>query len=106
MSSLALTVAQAYAENARLGGAGGTEGAGARTEAVGADFGAMLRSSLGEATTIGRDAEAKAAASLTGQAELVDVVTAITAAESTLETIVAVRDRVIAAYQEISRMPI
>jgi flagellar hook-basal body complex protein FliE len=35
-----------------------------------------------------------------------DVVTAVTNAEVALDTVVAVRDRVISAYQEIMRMPI
>jgi flagellar hook-basal body complex protein FliE len=34
------------------------------------------------------------------------VVTAVTNAELTLETVVAVRDRVVQAYQDILRMPI
>ena len=41
-----------------------------------------------------------------GDASLVDVVTAISAAEVALETAIAVRNRVIEAYQEIMRMPI
>ncbi len=46
------------------------------------------------------------AAQVQGNAELIDVVTAISAAEASLETMLAVRDQVIAAYQEIMRMPI
>ena len=42
----------------------------------------------------------------TGKADLVDVVTAVAAAEATLETVVTVRDQVIKAYQDILRMPI
>jgi flagellar hook-basal body complex protein FliE len=41
-----------------------------------------------------------------GQANIVDVVTAIAAAETQLQTVIAVRDQVIQAYQEILRMPI
>ncbi|MEL6361101.1 MAG: flagellar hook-basal body complex protein FliE [Pseudomonadota bacterium] len=41
-----------------------------------------------------------------GEADLVDVVTAISAAEVSLEAAIAVRNRVIEAYQEIMRMPI
>jgi flagellar hook-basal body complex protein FliE len=41
-----------------------------------------------------------------GKGDLVDVVTAITESEAALETLVAVRDRMIAAYEEIMRMPI
>jgi flagellar hook-basal body complex protein FliE len=46
------------------------------------------------------------AAQVAGKTELVDVVTAISAAEASLETVMAVRDQVISAYQEIMRMPI
>ena len=41
-----------------------------------------------------------------GKAELVDIVTAVANAETTLETVISLRDRVITAYQEIMRMPI
>ena len=41
-----------------------------------------------------------------GQGEIVDMVTAITNAELTLETVIAIRDRVISAYQDIIKMPI
>ena len=43
---------------------------------------------------------------MVGQANLQDVVEAVNAAEVTLQTVVAVRDRMIAAYQDIIRMPI
>ena len=43
---------------------------------------------------------------VTGEAELVDVVTAMAAAEVQLESVIAVRDQVIKAYREIMQMPI
>jgi len=43
---------------------------------------------------------------VTGKAQLSDVVTAVSNAEVTLQTVVAVRDKVISAYQDILRMPI
>ena len=43
---------------------------------------------------------------MTGQVDIRDVVMAVNNAEVTLQTAVAVRDKVIAAYQEIMRMPI
>jgi flagellar hook-basal body complex protein FliE len=46
------------------------------------------------------------AKAVTGEADLTDVVTAVTNAELTLQTVVSVRDRLISAYQEIMRMPI
>jgi flagellar hook-basal body complex protein FliE len=39
-------------------------------------------------------------------ADLQQVVNAVTAAELTVQTVTAVRDRVISAYQEVLRMPI
>jgi flagellar hook-basal body complex protein FliE len=47
-----------------------------------------------------------AAQGATGQGDVVQVVNAVTAAELTLETVVAIRDRVISAYQDIMKMPI
>ena len=46
------------------------------------------------------------ATSVQGKGSLIDVVTAVTSAEASLETVMAVRDQVIQAYQEIMRMPI
>ena len=54
----------------------------------------------------GCKAEAQALATAAGKADVVDVVTAVAESEAALETLVAVRDRVIAADQEIMRMPI
>jgi flagellar hook-basal body complex protein FliE len=41
-----------------------------------------------------------------GNVDIRDVVMAVNNAEVTLQTVVAVRDKVIAAYQDIMRMPI
>ena len=49
--------------------------------------------------------ETMSAKAVTGDASLPDVVQAVNAAELTLSTVVAVRDRLINAYQEIMRMP-
>jgi flagellar hook-basal body complex protein FliE len=53
-----------------------------------------------------RHAESQIAAHAQGKTELVNVVTAVASAQSSLETVIAVRDQVISAYQEIMRMPI
>lgn len=91
----------AYAQAAKMGA-----GEAAAAAAPGASFGDMLSNVLGEATSTGRAAEAKAGELMTGKGDIVDVVTAVNAAEMSLETVVAIRDRVIAAYQDIMRMPI
>jgi flagellar hook-basal body complex protein FliE len=44
--------------------------------------------------------------SLTGKASITDLVTAVSEAELTLNTVVNIRDRMISAYQDILRMPI
>lgn len=93
----------AYAQAAKMGGAGAGESVAA---APGSSFGDMLSSVLGETSSTGRAAEAKASELMQGKGDLVDVVTAVNAAEMSLETVVAIRDRVIAAYQDIMRMPI
>jgi flagellar hook-basal body complex protein FliE len=53
-----------------------------------------------------KSAEAASARQVAGKGDLIDVVTAIGAAETALDTMVAVRDRVIGAYSEIMRMQI
>jgi flagellar hook-basal body complex protein FliE len=94
----------AYAQAAKIAGAGA--GGEAAQAAPGGAFGDFLASVMNDATTTGRAAEQKAAAAVQGKGDLVDVVTAVNAAEMTLETVVAIRDRVISAYQDIMRMPI
>lgn len=69
-------------------------------------FGAVLERSLKDAVQTAKTGEAAMAGGATGKAELVDVVTAVANAETTLETVISLRDRVITAYQEIIRMPI
>ncbi len=41
-----------------------------------------------------------------GKANMVDVVTAVAESETAIQTMVAVRDKVIAAYEDILKMPI
>ena len=42
----------------------------------------------------------------TGKANMVDVVTAVAETEVAIDAMVAVRDKVIAAYEDIMKMPI
>jgi flagellar hook-basal body complex protein FliE len=72
----------------------------------GAGFGAALTRALEQAVEVGRTADAAATSALTGQGSVTDVVLAVGRAELTLQTAVAVRDRVVAAYQDVMRMPI
>ena len=108
---MALTSAAvgAYAATQNLMSSGGA----ARTAAVSAGegagaggFGALLEQAIGGVSSAGRAAEAQAVAAASGKADLVSVVTAVAESETALQTLVAVRDRVISAYEEIMRMQI
>ncbi len=66
----------------------------------------MVNDSLKSAAVTGREAEELSLKQISGEADLKDVVTAVANAEHTLETVVAVRDKVLNAYQEILKMPI
>ncbi|HEX2760638.1 MAG TPA: flagellar hook-basal body complex protein FliE [Rhizomicrobium sp.] len=50
--------------------------------------------------------EQAAQAQVAGKSNIVDVVNAVNSAELTLNTVVAVRDKVVQAYQSILNMPI
>lgn len=75
-------------------------------ETTGSSFLDMVRGAALDAVDSSRRAEQISAEGVAGQADVTQVVTAISEAEATLNTVVAVRDRVISAYQEILRMPI
>ncbi len=94
--------AKAYA--AAQNQAAGAVGAG--PESAGGAFADMVKSAMNEAVHASRTAEVKMADHVQGKAELVDVVTAVASAQASLQTVMAVRDQVISAYQEIMRMPI
>jgi len=69
-------------------------------------FADLLRTSVGDSISTMRAGETMSARAVTGDASLPEVVQAVTAAELTLQTVVAVRDRLINAYQEIMRTQI
>jgi flagellar hook-basal body complex protein FliE len=99
-----LSAANAYSALARL-----TDPAAALSKAGdgnGGGFGAMLKEAIGSVAEAGRKSDAQAQSMAAGKANVVDVVTAVAETEVAVEAMVAVRDRVINAYEEIMRMPI
>jgi flagellar hook-basal body complex protein FliE len=99
----------AYAATQKLLSSGGQAGglASGLSGATGSGgFSAMLEKAVGSVAESGRKAETQAIAAANGKADLVDVVTAVAESETALQTLVAVRDKVISAYEEIMRMPI
>jgi len=73
---------------------------------TGPSFSELLGDAGKSAIESGMESEKVGLQSLTGDAGLVEIVTAVSDAEITLETVVSVRDRVIQAYQDIIKMPI
>lgn len=73
---------------------------------VAGSFGNIVQTMVGDTAATLRTAEAESAKQVAGKGDLIDVVTAVGAAESALNTIVAVRDRMVNAYSEIMRMQI
>lgn len=69
-------------------------------------FAELLQSVVTQTAEQTRGAEVQMAQNVQGQGNLIDVVTSISAAEASLETVLAVRDQVISAYKEIMAMPI
>ncbi|WP_425104812.1 flagellar hook-basal body complex protein FliE [Ancylobacter sp.] len=92
-----------------VGGTGSTAATSATSAvrpAAGTGFSDMLADISGQAVSSLQGAEAAAITGLQGKASVQHVVQTIMAAETTLQTALAVRDKVVAAYQEISRMAI
>ena len=74
--------------------------------ASGPSFSQVLQTAVGELTHSSKAAEKQMMAHAAGKSELIDVVTSLSSAQASLETVMAVRDQVISAYQEIMRMPL
>ena len=70
------------------------------------DFSSMLSKLAHNAVNVEKTAEKQTVAAAAGNADLNSVVMAVAEAELTLNTVVAVRDKVLEAYREIIRMPI
>lgn len=75
-------------------------------QSQGPNFGELVNSVINDAVKSSRNAETQMIGQAQGKVELVDAVTAISSAQTSLETVMAVRDQVIAAYQQIMQMPI
>jgi flagellar hook-basal body complex protein FliE len=96
------TALNAYRQMAKAASAPGME----PRATPGQSFSDMLGQMAKEAKTTGIAAEKQSIAAVAGKADINEVVSAVTNAEVTLQAVVAVRDKVIAAYQDILRMPI
>ncbi len=99
-----LLAAKVYA--AAQNGAAAPPAAAAAAAASGPSFADLVKSSVSDAVQSSRYAETQMIGQAQGKVELVDAVTAISSAQASLQTVMAVRDQVISAYQQIMQMPI
>jgi len=99
------TIAGAIAAYANAANATGPELAGPALGS-GKSFGDLLKKAAESTLSSLQEGEAASLKAATGKADITEVVTAMSNAELTLQTVTAVRDRVISAYQDILRMPI
>lgn len=70
------------------------------------NFGQFVDKAARDSLATLKQGEKMQADAVIGKADLTDVVEAVTNAELTLQTVVALRDKMLGAYQEIMRMPI
>jgi flagellar hook-basal body complex protein FliE len=98
-----LLAAKAYAavqDSAPLGAGDKSKGA------ADTGFGQLVQNAINDAVSASKSAEVQMGNQIQGKGSLIDVATSISSAQASLETVMAVRDQVISAYQEIMRMSI
>ncbi|MGQ9370168.1 flagellar hook-basal body complex protein FliE [Azospirillum sp. ST 5-10] len=82
-------------------GAFGTAPAGGAAET---DFGTFLDRQIADAVDTLQESERVSMSAVAGKASAQEVVRAVLAAEMTVQSVVAIRDKMVQAYQEIMRM--
>ena len=78
----------------------------ASAASTGGDFGQMMAQMAGDTVKTLKTAESMSIDGLQGNANVQAVVSAVMAAQESLQTTVAIRDKAVAAFQEVTRMPI
>ena len=96
-------------EEAKTFGTGVTNGPAKVMEpskADAAEFSNFVENMVSQSVGTLRQAESVSAAGISGKASAQQVAEGVMAAELTLQSAVAIRDKLVSAYQEIMRMPI
>lgn len=70
------------------------------------DFATMVKDAAKQSVDALKEGEAASMLGVAGKLDLTQVVTAVNNAQLTLQTAVAVRDRIVQSYQAIMQMPI
>ncbi|NMA98018.1 MAG: flagellar hook-basal body complex protein FliE [Phyllobacteriaceae bacterium] len=73
---------------------------------TGGNFAELLAQNVQGVIDQGKVSDQMAMDMVSGKANVVDMVTALSETEMAIESMVTIRDRVISAYEEIMRMPI
>ena len=98
--------ASAYSALARLSEQTASLGRDGGTQEGGLNFGSVLKDVMAGVSDVGHKSDVQAQAVAKGKANLVDVVTAVAESETAIQALVSVRDKVIAAYEDILKMQI
>jgi flagellar hook-basal body complex protein FliE len=98
----ALSASKSTAESFGSSSAAGVSSPGA----AGGDFGQVMSQVVSDAVGTLETGEATAIQGLQGSAPAFKVVESVMAAQRTLQSALAIRDKAVSAYQEISRMAI
>ena len=102
MTSAVITVTPSGAAQAYARVAGGDQAQGETRN----DFSAVLGRALDGVVQAGHQADAQAVTAINGGGNFTEVATAVSHAELALQSAVAIRDKVVQAYQDVMRMPI
>jgi len=103
---MVMNIADALAAYRQGGGGAGAKSSLTTETGDVQSFGDMLKNFTGDAVHSLEAGEKAATAAASGKADLASVVTAISNAELMLQTVVTIRDKVIAAYQDITKTSI
>ena len=98
--------ANAYANLARILDTGGAGKGSESGSGGGPSFGAVLKDAINGVLDTGKKSDAQTVAMASGKANVMDVVTAVAETDVAVSTLVSVRDKVIAAYEDIMKMSI
>ena len=103
-----ISAAGAYANMARIASdpSSAVGGIGAAQAKGDSSFASVLKDAIGAVQETGQKSDALSQQMVKGQSNMVDVVTAVAETEVAIDAVVAVRDKVIAAYAEIMPLPI
>jgi flagellar hook-basal body complex protein FliE len=101
-----MNVADALAAYSKGNGGGASLASSVADSGGGESFSSTLKGFVGDAVKSLETGEKAAAAGAVGKADIASVVTAINNAEMMLQTVVTIRDKVLAAYQDITKTSI